>query len=340
MHRKTNRQTSSVISLDSTEYFHTLFSTQCPTTDNGHHQNSQLHSTFQSKRSSLPSIEYPHVVNSNYPPVKSKTTQITDTSSPILYRTSELITSNLKLDDWFHKSVNNDRLFTDHRPLINTDDNQFQHFGLCCAHLVGFVAVIILLSQYFGVRIVEKVDSGDSRRTVFDVLVDPVNIDVVFEFDYIDEYVKRKKFRTKVIKKISTNDSGWKSVGINQSFREKSGQKQGAFLKKRKCASVGPILLEIELPVQSNCYDTNVKKSDGWYSAENKSLKRKESDGNSTSGSYTASYVCVIFIFIYLLLPFTSDFYFSFKNILCPPIEKLFISYFVYFALKTTTIET
>lgn len=310
MHRKTNLQTT-VISLDSTEYFQTLFSTQC-LPDNGPHSNNKLHSALQSEPSE--SIEYPHVINSNYPPVKSKTTQHVTDNSPMLYRTSELITSNLKLENWFHKPINNDRLFTDHQSLINTDDNQYEHLGLCCAHMVGFIAVIILLSQYFGIRIVEKTNrSVDSTRTIFDVLVDPVNIDVVFEFDYINEYVKRKKrCTTKIITKPSTvidiNDSGWESVGINQSFRDKSGIKREEYLKKRKCTSVGPILLEMELPTRLSQCDTKAMKSNdfnddnNWNSVDNKLLKRKESDGNSTSGSYTTSYVCVIFIFIYFIL--------------------------------------
>lgn len=302
MHRKTNLQTT-VISLDSTEYFQTLFSTQCPS-DNGPHSNHKLHSALQSE-----SIEYPHVINSNYPPVKSKTTEHIADNSPMLYRTSELITSNLKLENWFHKPINNDRLFTDHQSLINTDDNQYEHLGLCCAHMVGFIAVIILLSQYFGIRIVEKCNrSVDSARTIFDVLVDPVNIDVVFEFDYINEYVKRKKrCTTKIITKPSTvidiNDSGWESVGINQSFRDKSGIKREEYLKKRKCTSVGPILLEMKLPTRLSQCDTKDMKSNvfnddnNWNSVDNKLVKRKESDGNSTSGSYTTSYVCVIFYF-------------------------------------------
>lgn len=293
MHRKTNLQTT-VLPLDSTEYFQTLFSTQC-LTDNGHHQNSEFHSTIQSKPSET--IDYPHVINSNYPPVKSKTTHTID-NPPILYRTSELITSNLKLENWFHnKPINNDRLHADRQSLINTDDNQYEHMGLCCAHMIGFVTVIILLSQYFGIRIVEKANNSiDSNRTIFDVLVDPVNIDVVFEFDYIGEYVKRKKRNTKVIIKkpatvIDTNDSGWESL----SFRDKSGLKREEYLRKRKCISVGPVLLEVELPMRTDDFNVDKNRND----VENKLLKRKESDGNSTSGSYTTSYVCVIFIFIY-----------------------------------------
>lgn len=305
MHRKTNLQTTTVISLDRTEYFQTLFSTQC-LPDNGHHKNSKIHSVFESEP--LESIEYPHVISSNYPPVKSKTTQYAVDNSPILYRSSELITSNLKSENWFHKPINNDRLFMDHQSLINTDDNQYQHFGLCCAHIVGFIAVIILLSQYFGIRIVEKTKhSDDSTRTIYDILVDPINIEVVFEFDYIDEYVKHKKRGRKPIRKLSTvidiNDSGWESVGIHQSFRDNSGIKREEYLKKRKCASVGPILLEMEWPIRLNHYDTKAQNlndlydDNKWNSADNKSLKRKESDGNSTSGSYTTSYVCVIFIY-------------------------------------------
>ncbi|XP_037051096.1 SRSF protein kinase 3-like [Bradysia coprophila] len=291
MHRRTNSQ-ASVISLDSAEYFQTLFGTQCPS-DNGHHRQNKIRSTLQSKPSAE-SIKYPHVVNPNYPPVKSKTTQLTDSSSPILYRTSELITSNLKLENWFHKTVSNDRLFTDHQQFINTDDNQLQHLGLCCAHIVGFVAVIILLSQYFGIRIVEKCEnSNGSPRTIFDVIVDPVNIDAVFEFNYIDEYVKWKKHSTKVIRKSSTvigiNDSGWGGVG--QSFRDKTGLKREWLLKKRKCVSVGPVLVEIECPVRLDHDDRNVNDSDNGKCAENKLVKRKESDGNSTTGSYTTCYV-------------------------------------------------
>ncbi len=316
MHRKTNLQTT-VIALDSTEYFKTLFSTQC-LTDHGrrqhhHHRNRKFHSTNQSKRSE--SIEYhQHVINSNYPPVKSKSTEI-PANPPILYRASELITSNLKLENWFHKPINNDRLFSDQQALINTNDNQLQHIGLCFAHMVGFVAVIILLSQYLGVRIVEKSEySGDSTRSIFDVLIDPVNIDVVFEFDYIAEYVKHKKRSKKIIRKPSivsgiNDDSGWESVSApHQSFRDKSGIKRLEYLKKRKCMSVGPILLEMELPIHpdrcnANKSDNNFNSpaANNWNSVENKLLKRKESDGNSTSGSYTTSYVCVIFIFIYFI---------------------------------------
>lgn len=303
MHRKTNLQTT-VISLNNAEDFRELFSTECLRDDG--HRNSKSHLSE--------SIDYPHIINSNYPPVKSKTTHIDN--SPILYRTSELITSNLKLQNWFHKPIN-DRLFADHQSLINSGDNQYQHLGLCFVHIVGFVAVIILLSQYFGIRIVEKSKiSIESARTIFDVLVDPVNIDVVFEFDYFDEYVKHKKRSAKIIRKVSTvidiNDSGWESVGIHQSFRDKSGIKREEFLKKRKCMSVGPVLLEMELPL--NRYETKVMSSNdyevdvNWNSVENK-LKRKESDGNSTSGSYTTSYVCVIFIFIYFIC---NEFYLTF----------------------------
>lgn len=320
MHRKTNLQTT-VIPLDSTVYFQTLFSTQC-LRDNGHHRNGKLDAALQSELSSE-SIDYPHVINSNYPPVKSKTTQhITDDNSPIMYRTSELITSNLKMENWFHKPINNDRLFTDHQSLINADDNQYQHLALCCAHMIGFIAVIILLSQYFGIRIVEKSkNSVDSARTIYDVLVDPANIDVVFEFNYIDEYVKHKKRRMKIVRKPSStlldlNHSGWESVGIQQSFRDKSGMKRDEYLKKRKCTSVGPILLEIELPVRSD----NFNGDNNWNSVDNKLSKRKESDGNSTSGSYTTScYVCVIFIFIYFM--FVLSFYLQnvFSNISAHP---------------------
>lgn len=326
MHRKTNLQTT-VTTLDSTESFQTLFSTQCLPRDNGHHRNSKLRSTFK----------YPNVMTANYPPVKSKTTHILD-NSPILYRTSELITSNLKLENWFHKPINDDRLFTDHQPSTYTDDNQYQHFGLCCAHMVGFITVIILLGQCFGIRIVEKSKhSIDSARTIFEVLVDPVNIDVVFEFAFIDEYVKHHKKRsTKNIRRPSTvidiSDSGWESVGISQqSFRDKSGMKRDEYLKKRKCTSVGPILLEIELPVRS---DVKATKSD-WNSVEHKLLKRKESDGNSTSGSYTTSYVCVIFIFIYFIcseLPPKSVFF----NVFCPPIKYSF--HILFTSLSKTTI--
>lgn len=305
--RKTNLQTT-VIPLDSTEYFQTLFSTQCLRDNNNHYRNSDIRSTIQSKPSPPESIEYPHVINSNYPPVKSKTTTTTTThiphNAPMLYRTSELITSNLKLENWFHnKPFNNDRLFADQQPLINTDVNQYQHLGLCCAHMVGFIAVIILLSQYFGIRIVEKSkNSIDSSRTIFDVLVDPVNIDVVFEFNFIHEYVRLKKRSTKIIRKPSTVidiiDSGWESVGMHQSFRYKSGMKKEQYLKKRKCTSVGPVLLEVELPTTR--YDIKVVKTDEFNDDSNwNSVKRKESDGNSTSGSYTTCYVCVIFIFIY-----------------------------------------
>lgn len=306
MHRKTNLQTT-VISLNNAEYFRTFFSTECLRNDG--HQNSKAHSSLQSKSIDYP---HPHIINSNYPPVKSKTTHIID-NSPILYRTSELITSNLKFQNWFNKPVvNNDRLFGDQQSFINSGDNQYQHLGICCVHIIGFVAVIILLSQYFGIRIVEKSKiSIESSRTIFDVLVDPVNIAVVFEFDYFDEYVRHKKRSAKLIRKVSTvidiNDSGWESVGIHQSFRDKSGSKRDDYLKKRKCASVGPVLVEMEWPPRLNRYDTKVIKSDDFDDYDNNgnsvenNLIRKESDGNSTSGSYTTSYVCVIFIFIYFI---------------------------------------
>lgn len=315
MHRKTNSQTVISPVEDRTEYIKGLFSKQC-LHDNGHRRkNNRLHSTLRSRSSSTESIDYPLVANSNYPPVKSKTTQIAQpapslpSQPPILYRTSELITSNLRLENWFHNRspINNEPLTT------ATDDSQLHHFGLCCAHMVGFVAVLILLSQYFGVRIVEKLDStsrGGPARSIFDVLVDPINIDAVFEFNYIDEYVKKRKHpRSKVVKQISTvvDNSGWNSVSLHQSFRHKSDLKRDGYLKKRKCTSVGPVLLEIELPApldHDDRYDVKEKKkSNQWKStAENKSFKCKESDGNSTTGSYTTSYVCVIFISRYFFV--------------------------------------
>lgn len=325
MHRRRTNSQASVISLDSTEYYQILFGAQCPT-DNGHRRPNKFHSTFQSKPS-VESIQYPHVVNPNYPPVKSKTTQLTD--SPILYRTSELITSNLKLENWFHRPAHNDRLFTDHhQSFINTDDNQLQHLGLCCAHIIGFVAVIILLSQYFGIRIVEKCENPvPSARTIFDVICDPVNVDAVFEFNYIDKYVKWKKHGNRLVRKSSTgtavNDSGWGSVGLFQSFRDKSGLKRQGFLKKRKCMSVGPVLVEIEWPVRLDHDDGNVIDTDhNANRSENKLVKRKESDGNSTTGSYTTCYVCVIFWIFFTF--FTSVMDLSFISVNISPTHKTF----------------
>lgn len=131
------------------------------------------------------------------------------------YRHSSVITSHLSLHQRFHETQ-----IAEMTPPSSDSLEDFSHLTLCTTHIVGFIALLVILSRFMGVHVLQGLRKATQS---------PMRLPQ--DYQDVEEVIKMTPLTE------GEGELGKKPKGAKKKWD------RSLLTKKRKCVSMGPIMV-------------------------------------------------------------------------------------------------